>query len=383
MSGGAPDGYNPASTLPLPSGGGPDIATVRGGGTGDVFTGGEYEKRTAVHSVLPNDGNYPVVRYDVSQKQYALFGKDYIVYNTNLSELIEEVNNLYSSGTGAPGSGAPGSGAPKPPKPAGTGSGAPEPEPKPEPEPAPKPEPEPGPGPEPGPEPEPEPKPEPEPEPGPGGPAPEPGPGSDAPPAPEPEPKPSSGAPGLRKSNITIVQNSNGPIKDRYDERTAITKTAGSLNTQIMRIKIDETNPDIIKDFEYAQEMGNEYFVAESEYTKAFIAAAAASNSFRLTDELKQDLERTRKDAINDGLKLYDALIKLIKVLPTVDTKECKEIIERFKPGEKPPLQIERDKDEAAIPDLKETAPKPGARKGGKKTRKHKLKKNKRATNKK
>ena len=84
MSGAAPAGYNPASTLPLPNGGGPDIVAIRGGGKGDdVAISG---------SGFPNDGVNPVLRYDITKKQYMIVvtkgdGSKYAIYDVNLGTL--------------------------------------------------------------------------------------------------------------------------------------------------------------------------------------------------------------------------------------------------------------------------------------------------------
>jgi hypothetical protein len=105
---GAPHGYNPTSILPLPTGGGPEINTIRGGGF-DGFTGGGVITRDSKHSRLPNDGDFPILRYNISKKEYVLFPTNHIIHNNDLSTLIQEANNL--SGTGAP---DPGTGAPDP-----------------------------------------------------------------------------------------------------------------------------------------------------------------------------------------------------------------------------------------------------------------------------
>jgi len=124
---GAPPGYNPESTLPLPSGGGPDIVVVRGGGFDDFTGGGKADDTVLTSGTGPNDGPNPVLRYDIVKKQYMLVvtrsdGSKYAIYDTNLSEVKSRAGQV-STGSYTPGSGAPlpvssaplpGSGAPLP-----------------------------------------------------------------------------------------------------------------------------------------------------------------------------------------------------------------------------------------------------------------------------
>jgi hypothetical protein len=112
---GAPPGYNPESTLPLPSGGGPDIVVVRGGGFDDFTGGGKADDTVLTSGTVPNDGPNdgpnPVLRYDIVKKQYMLVvtksdGSKYAIYDTNLSEVKSRagqvIANSYTPGSGAP-----------------------------------------------------------------------------------------------------------------------------------------------------------------------------------------------------------------------------------------------------------------------------------------
>jgi hypothetical protein len=89
---GAPPGYNPESTLPLPSGGGPDIVAVRGGGKGDDIALGN-------DSGFPDDGTYPVLRYDITKKQYVIIVKNadsskYAIYDADLKNLQSRASDV-------------------------------------------------------------------------------------------------------------------------------------------------------------------------------------------------------------------------------------------------------------------------------------------------
>jgi len=96
MSGGVPPpNYNPASTLPLPSGGGPDIVAVRGGGIG----GGKGDDiDLGTDSGFPDDGEYPVLRYDITKKQYMIVvtkdGSKYAIYDANLGALQSRASDV-------------------------------------------------------------------------------------------------------------------------------------------------------------------------------------------------------------------------------------------------------------------------------------------------
>ena len=90
-----PPNYNPASTLPLPNGGGPDIVAVRGGGIG---SGRGDDVDLGTDSGFPDDGEYPVLRYDITKKQYMIIvtkdGSKYAIYDADLGALQSRASDI-------------------------------------------------------------------------------------------------------------------------------------------------------------------------------------------------------------------------------------------------------------------------------------------------